>query len=101
MIEEPGLRLIEEGPEVSHHRRREHHRDQDHRSPEAVAAELAVDEIGEQKAQHRLDDDGGDDEARRHLHVALQILAPDLHLARIFRHFGQRAEGRGLARAAN
>ena len=51
VVEEAGLRLVEEGPEVADHRRRQHHRDQDHRRPEAVAAELAVDQLGEARSR--------------------------------------------------
>ena len=68
VVEEPDLRLVEEAPEVPHHRRRQHHRDQDHRGPEGVAAELAVDQVGEPEAEHGLDDDGPEHEVRRRLH---------------------------------
>ena len=50
VVEQPDLRLVEEPPEIADHRRRQHHRDQDHRGPEAVAAEFAVDQIGEREA---------------------------------------------------
>jgi hypothetical protein len=50
-----------EGPEISDHRRREHHRIRI--TVVQTMPELAIDQIGQQKAQHRLDDDGGDDKA--------------------------------------
>ena len=68
VVEEADLRLVEEGPEVADHRRRQHHRDQDQRGPEAVAAELAVDQVGEREADQRLQRDGPEQEVRRRLH---------------------------------
>jgi len=73
VVEEADLRLIEEGPEIADDGGRQHHRDQDHGGPEAMAAELAVDEVGEREAEQRLDGDGRDDEARRHLHAVPDV----------------------------
>ena len=68
VVEEPDLRLIEELPEIADHRRRQHHRHEDDGRPEAVAAELAVDQIGEREADQRLEHDRPEDEMRGHLH---------------------------------
>ena len=73
VVEQADLRLVEEGPEVAHHRRRQHHRDQDQRGPEAVAAELAVDQVGQREADQRLQRDGPEQEVRGGLHRAPDV----------------------------
>jgi hypothetical protein len=50
-VEQADLRLVQKGPEVADHGGRQHHRDQDQRGPEAVAAELAVDQIGQRRSR--------------------------------------------------
>ena len=73
VIEQADLRLVEEGPEIADHRRRQHHRQEDQRGPEAVAAEALVDQVGEAEADQGLDGDGPQDEMRRHLHVVPDV----------------------------
>ena len=68
VVEQADLRLVEERPEIADDGRRQHHRQQDDRGPEAVAAEFLVDQPGEAEAKHGLDDDGPEHEMRRHLH---------------------------------
>ena len=68
VIEQPDLRLVEKRPEIADDRRRQHHRDQDDRRPQPMAAEFAVDQIGEREAEQRLDSDRRQHEACRHLH---------------------------------
>jgi hypothetical protein len=67
VIEQPDLRLVEEGPEIPHHRGRQHHRQQDDGGPEAVALELLVDQPGQAEADNHLQEHGPAQEVRRDL----------------------------------
>jgi len=67
-VEQPDLRLQQEGPEITHHRRRQHHRQQDDRGPETVAAESAVDQQRQTEPQHKFERDRPQHEMRGRLH---------------------------------
>src|SRR6476659_10516376 len=60
--------LIEELPEIADYRRRQHHRQEDDRRPEAMSAEFAIDQIGESETDERLQRYRPEDEMSRHLH---------------------------------
>ena len=68
VVEQPDLRLVEEGPEVADHRRRQHHRQHDDRGPQIVAAEFLVDQVGQREADQHLEEDRPEQEMRRRLH---------------------------------
>jgi hypothetical protein len=48
------LRLIQKAPEIADDGGRQHHRQQDQRRPEGVAAKLSVDQISQREADQRL-----------------------------------------------
>ena len=74
VVERPDLRLEQQGPEVAHDRRGQHHRQQDDGRPEAVAAEFLVDEQRQSEADQDLQRDRPEDEMRRDLEVRPQVL---------------------------
>ena len=92
VIEQADLRLVQEGPEIADHGRRQHHRDQDQRGPEAMAAELAIDQIGQREADDGLQQDRPEHEMRRRLHALpdfrvrqdrLVVIEPDIAQRRV------------------
>ncbi len=74
VVERPDLRLEQQGPEVAHDRRGQHHRQQDDGRPEAMAAELLVDEQRETQADQNLQRDRPKHEMRGDLEVRPNIL---------------------------
>ena len=62
------------GPENADHRRREHHRQQDHRGPEAVPSELSVDEERQTEADDDLENHRPAQEVRGRLQVLPDVL---------------------------
>ena len=81
VVPQPDLRLVEKRPEVADHRRRQHHRNQDHRGPEVVAAKAPVDQVGEREADQRLQQDRPEQEVRGRLHRGPDIgVVQDRHV---------------------
>ena len=68
VVKEPDLRLVEERPEITHDRRRKHHRDEDDSRPEPVPSKATVDEVGKREAQHGLQQDRPEQEMGGRLH---------------------------------
>ena len=74
IVEEPDLRLEKQRPEIADDGGRQHHRQEDDRRPEAVGAELTVDEQRQTEADDHLQRNRPDDEMRCHLHALPDIL---------------------------
>ena len=68
VVVQADLGLKQEAPERPHHGRGQHHRQQDDRGPQAVAAETLVDQQRKREAEQHLEQDRPEHEMRRDLH---------------------------------
>src|SRR5437868_4515352 len=53
VVEQADLRLEQEFPEITDHGRRQHHRNENNRGPEAVSPETSIDQTGQGEADQR------------------------------------------------